>query len=128
MPVRWEAQLWLGFQRVSYTGNPPAPVPVWPIPTTNDAAFSVIGSLQWRIESAQANQPVQLSQGPGLYPFLPATLGTPGLSSTFPLVAQQVEYSVASISGIGDALLANSTWQWTVSFLLGLTSAGWPSQ
>jgi hypothetical protein len=128
MPVRWEAQLWLGIERVSYTGNPPAPVPVWPIPTNNTVAFSVNGSLQWRIESAQANLPVQLPLGPGVYPFKPAVLGAPGLGATFALIAQQVEFSVLSVEGIGDPLLANSTWQWTVSFLLGLTSAGWPSQ
>jgi hypothetical protein len=128
MPVRWEAQLWLGLERLNYVGNPPAPAPTWPISTQNPFAFSVNGSLQWRIESAQANLPVQLTIGPGLYPFLPATEGVPGLNATFALVAQQVEYSVLSVSGIGAPELADSTWQWTVAFMLGLTSAGWPAQ
>lgn len=132
MPVRWEAQLFLSIERISWASNiiPPqtAPPPVWPIPPNNPAAFSVNGLLQWRVESAQANLPVQLPLGPGLYPFLPAVQGAPGLGATFALVAQQVEFSITSVSGIGDPSLAGSTWQWSASLLLGLTSAGWPSQ
>ena len=128
IPVRWECQFWLGIERVSYTGNPPNPSPVWPIPVTNTAAFSVNGLLQSRIESAQATLPVELPLGVGLYPFKFATNGVPGLGATLPLVAQQIEFSVLSVEGIGDPALANTEWRWTVAFLLGLTSAGWPSQ
>lgn len=125
LPVRWEAQLFLGLERLSYVGNPPAPAPTWP--AVNPAAFSVEGLLQWRIESAQAELAVNLPLGPGVYPLVPALAGVPGLGATFALIAQQVECRMVRVTGIGDPALANTTWRWSVAFLLGLTSAGWPA-
>lgn len=122
LPVRWEAQVFLALERVSFTGNPPAPVPNW-----SNGAIAIEGLLQWRVESAQAEQPLQLVFGPGLYPLLAAINGVAGLSSTLPLIAQQVETRITRVGGIGDPSLANSSYRWSVSTLLGLTSAGWPN-
>lgn len=124
LPVRWEAQIYLDLQRVSYVGNPPAPPPDWVAPV---GAFNVRGLLQWRIESAAAQQVIELPYGPGLYPLVVAIAGVPGFGSTLAIMAQQVEARFTSVAGIGDPSLANSTWRYSASFLLGLTSAGWPA-
>ena len=124
MPGRWEAQIFLGLERVSYTGNPPAPFPSWPGVAD---ALSVNGLLQWRIESAQAELPINLPLGPGPYPLTAALAGVPGLGATLPIMAQQVEARFLTVTGNGDPQLANQTWRWSVNFLLGLTSAGWPA-
>ena len=122
LPVRWEVQLFLAVALKDYKGTPPAPPPDWSL-----NALAIEGLLQWRVESAQAEQPLGLVYGPGLYPFLAAINGVPGLSSTFPLIAQQVETRVVRVGGTGHPSLADTSWEWSVSTILGLTSAGWPN-
>lgn len=124
LPVRWETQIFLDLQRVSYVGNPPAPAADWPAPV---GAFNLRGLLQWRIESAAAQLVIELPYGPGLYPLVAALQGAPGLGPTFAIMAQQVESRFLSVEGIGDPSLANTTWRYSASILLGLTSAGWPA-
>jgi hypothetical protein len=124
LPVRWEVQVFLDLQRIAYVGNPPAPPPDWSAPI---GAFGVRGLLQWRIESASAQLPIDLVLGPGLYPLTAAIQGVPGLGATFAFMAQQVEARFLTVDGIGDPSLANSTWRYSASFLVGLTSAGWPA-
>lgn len=123
LPVRWEVQIFLGLERVSYVGNPPAPFPRWP---NAPDALSVNGLLQWRIESAQAELEINTPLGPGPYPLVPALAGVTGIGATLPIMAQQVEARFLTVTGIGDPQLANQTWKWSICVLLGLTSAGWP--
>ena len=125
LPVRWELQYYLSLTRVSF--NPLAPVPEqWPAPVN---AFSIRGLLQWRIESAAAEQQIELPFGPGLYPFLLAQNAVPGFQglTTFAVVAQQIETQIFEIAGIGDPSLGGSTWQYSCCPMIGLTSAGYPA-
>lgn len=125
LPVRWELQYFLSLTRVAF--NPLVPVPEqWPAPV---GALSVRGSLQWRIESAAAEQLIELPFGPGVYPFVLASQGVPGFEglTTFSVVAQQIETQIVEIVGTGDPSLGGSTWQWSCCPMIGLTSAGWPA-
>jgi len=123
-PVRWELQYYLSLTRVAF--NPLVPVPEqWPAPA---GALTVTGLAQWRIESASAEQVISLAFGPGVYPFVLASQGIPGFASTtFAVVAQQIETQIVEISGTGDPSLGGSTWEWSCCPMIGLTSAGWPA-
>lgn len=125
IPVRWELQYYLSLTRVSF--NPATPVPeVWLAPP---GAFRMLGNLTWRIESASAEQSIDLLFGPGMYPFLLASNAVPGFEglTTFSVVAQQIESQLFEIAGRGDPSLGGSTWRYTASAMIGLTSAGYPA-
>jgi len=107
--------------------NPATPVPpTWP---AGVGAFQLLGRLTSRIESSAAEQPIDLSFGPGLHPFVLAAAAVPGFEglTTFSLMAQQLELQIFEVGGIGDPSLGGSTWQWSCSPMIGLTSAGWPA-
>jgi len=123
--VRWELQYYLSLTRVSF--DPLAPVPaVWP---GQVGAFQLLGNLNWRIESAAAEQPIDLSFGPGVYPFILASNAVPGFEglTTFSVVAQQIESQIFEVAGIGDPSLGGSTWRYSCCIMIGLTSAGYPA-
>lgn len=117
VPTRWELQL--GLQLVCIQGGATA----WNGAT---GALNLRGSIESSVESASVTQAVQLIFGPGVYPLTAAVQGINGLSSTFPVIGQYLVARIDSLEQQPDVALASTTWQWTVSCVCGLTSAGWP--
>jgi len=117
IPTRFELQLGLSLSCVA--GGPAS----W---NAAAQAFTVLGSIEGSVESATVTQVVSLPFGPGAYPLLAAINGVPGLSTTFPVIAQVVRVRLTSVRALPDLTLAGQTWAWTVNAVCGLTSAGWP--
>lgn len=117
IPTRFELQLGLSLSCVA--GGPAS----W---TAAAQAFDVFGAIEGSVESAMVTQTVALQFGPGAYPLQAALNGVPGLSSTFPVIAQFVRVRLTGVRALPDLSLANQTWAWTVNAVCGLTSAGWP--
>lgn len=115
IPTRWEIQIGLGLVCTNGAFSK------WP--GTTGANFE--GGIETAIESAGVVQPITLNFGPGVYPFIAAVQGVPGLGSTFPVVAQQVRVRYLKLQLNSDQNLSgpiSSTWAWSINTMIGLTA------
>lgn len=118
IPTRWELQIGLTIGPNTSAGTS---VP-W---TGGIGAAQFVGAIESAIESATIVEPLNLIFGPGTYPLTAAIAGVPGLGNTFPVIAQQVRVRVAQVILNSDPGLASgftTTWNWTISTLIGLTA------
>lgn len=115
IPTRWEIQIGLVITCVNGTFSS------WP-GASQTAGFQ--GGIETAIESAGIVQPISLIFGPGVYPFVAASAGIPGLSATFPVVAQQVRVRYQRVELVSDPNLSGlpSTWAWSINTMIGLTA------
>lgn len=115
IPTRWELQIGVLIEPDTELGT------AIPWPGINAASF--LGSIDTSIESASVAQPLQL--GPGVWPLVAAQANTPGLTATFPVVAQQVRVSFFQVVLNQDRNLAigqTTNWVWKISTMIGLTA------
>lgn len=122
MPSRWELQLGVTIDPVN-------------APTTwNNLANTDGFVITWRIvasvESAEFPFEYRAARvGPGLYPYAwnVQNFGdNPTGGSTLVLMAQTLRASIVRFDVAPDVNLANTSWAWSSTCLLGLTSSGWP--
>jgi len=128
IPVRWEVQANVSLSLASGTvvGN------VWPqnsATTAFAARIRVISS----VESATGIDEVDLAFGPGLYParnnfhhVLQPNRPYPW-SQSYVYTAQTLRFELVSLTGQVENGLASTSWNWSISILPALTSAGWPA-
>lgn len=122
MPSRWEVQLGVTIDPV----NAPN--------TWNNLANTDGFVVTWRIvasvESAEFPFEYRAGRvGPGLYPYAwnVQNFGdNPTGGSTLVLMAQTLRASIVRFDVNPDVNLANTSWAWSSTCLLGLTSSGWP--
>lgn len=117
IPTRWEIQVGLTLTCTNGVFSS------WP-GALQTANFQ--GAIETAIESASVVQPLALNLGPGVYPFLAASLGVTGLGVTYPVVAQQVRVRYLQVQLNADPNLStggvSSTWAWSVATMIGLTA------
>lgn len=124
IPTRWEVQLGVNIEPLAGTSTP------WN-QLANTDVFLVNWEITASIESAEFTLRYPAARvGPGLYPlaFNLQNFGdNPTGGATLVLMGQTIRARIADFVVQPDGNLANTSWSWSATALIGLTSSGWPS-